>query len=433
MKPRNKYERAVDQLKSKLPKLSPARKQWFIKRCHTPQGIYTRSRIYCAECGNWHYSQFKLLEILAPVKCPSCQKELTVKHLQETNYRITKYGMAIDVYKGFQVVRLVNCIKYIKKGKPATFYVREVMQHWIDPNGRQTIFALKCRGLSAYYDEWDFWSDLEIRSGSWKHGQRQKMFTDPEFIYPRRKYIPELKRNGFAGIFYGTCPQLLFSTVLHNPKAETLLKTRQYELLKYLIERDDNNINKYWPSIKICIRNNYFVSNVSDWLDQLRLLEFFGMDTRSPKYVCPEDLQGDHTRLIKRKNRLLLKEKIAKVKEKIEKHEKEYIKSKKKYFGIAFSDGTISVQPLRSVMEFFEEGTEFGHCIFTNEYFAKKDSLLFSAQINGERIETVEVSLKRLEVSQARGLNNKPTIYHDQIVKLVNDNLPVIAKVMARK
>ena len=43
------------------------------------------------------------------------------------------------------------------------------------------------------------------------------------------------------------------------------------------------------------------------------------------------------------------------------------------------------------------------HCVFTNEYYLKADSLILSATIDGKRIETIEVSLKRMEVVQSRG------------------------------
>ena len=71
------------------------------------------------------------------------------------------------------------------------------------------------------------------------------------------------------------------------------------------------------------------------------------------------------------------------------------------------------------------------HCVFTNEYYRRDDSLILSASIDGQRLETVEVSLSRLEVAQSRGVCNKQTEYHDKIVRLVNDNMPLIQKRIA--
>ncbi|EJZ1787450.1 PcfJ domain-containing protein, partial [Shigella dysenteriae] len=44
--------------------------------------------------------------------------------------------------------------------------------------------------------------------------------------------------------------------------------------------------------------------------------------------------------------------------------------------------------------------------------------------------ETVEVSLKTLEVVQSRGLHNSNTEYHDRIVNLVNSNVNLIRQRM---
>ena len=48
---------------------------------------------------------------------------------------------------------------------------------------------------------------------------------------------------------------------------------------------------------------------------------------------------------------------------------------------------------LESVQEYLEEGKALHHCVFTNEYYLKEQSLILSARIDGKRIETIEVSL----------------------------------------
>ena len=63
--------------------------------------------------------------------------------------------------------------------------------------------------------------------------------------------------------------------------------------------------------------------------------------------------------------------------------------------------------------------------------YKKADSLILSATIDGKRIETVEVSLSQLKVVQSRRVCNKQTEYHDKIVRLVNDNMPLIQKRIA--
>ena len=72
----------------------------------------------------------------------------------------------------------------------------------------------------------------------------------------------------------------------------------------------------------------------------------------------------------------------------------------------------------------------FAWCVFSNAYYLKEDSLILSATIDGKRIETIEVSLRTLEVVQSRGVCNKNTAYHEQIVNLVNANRGLISRRM---
>jgi len=72
-------------------------------------------------------------------------------------------------------------------------------------------------------------------------------------------------------------------------------------------------------------------------------------------------------------------------------------KLKAKFIGLEFSEGSLYIRVLKDVNEFYEEGNALKHCVFTNEYFLKPDTLVFTAQINGKRIETVEVSFRNLE------------------------------------
>ena len=110
--------------------------------------------------------------------------------------------------------------------------------------------------------------------------------------------------------------------------------------------------------------------------------------------------------------------------------EKRFKELKSKFFGICFTDGTIQVHVLESVQEHLEEGVSMHHCVFSNAYYLKEDSLILSATIEGKRKETIEVSLRTLEVVQSRGICNKNTEYHEQIVNLVNANRGLISRRM---
>ncbi|KGN71777.1 hypothetical protein JT26_00450 [Porphyromonas sp. COT-108 OH1349] len=119
------------------------------------------------------------------------------------------------------------------------------------------------------------------------------------------------------------------------------------------------------------------------------------------------------------------KEAEAQRRQKAIENEERFQALKAPFFGIAFTDGTIEVRVLESVAEYMEEGKALHHCVFTNEYYLKEQSLILSASIEGKRIETIEVSLETIKVIQCRGLQNKNTEYHDRIIDLVNANQQV--------
>lgn len=70
-----------------------------------------------------------------------------------------------------------------------------------------------------------------------------------------------------------------------------------------------------------------------------------------------------------------------------------------------------------------EEGDELKHCLFTNKYYDKKDSLILSARVKNKPVETIEISLSNLKIIQARGFKNQSTTYHKKIIEMVNENM----------
>ena len=124
-------------------------------------------------------------------------------------------------------------------------------------------------------------------------------------VYPRQKLIPELKRTGYKKALYGQKPLDLFRTLLTDSKAETLLKTGYTKLLKRIMDTGWKNIDNYWQSIRICIRNGYKIKDATMWCDYIDLLRFFGKDLHNAKYVCPNDLKAEHDRYVIKKAKAL--------------------------------------------------------------------------------------------------------------------------------
>jgi len=109
---------------------------------------------------------------------------------------------------------------------------------------------------------------------------------------------------------------------------------------------------------------------------------------------------------------------------------KEFIQ---RFLGLSISNGEILIEPLKSVSEFIQEGDELHHCVFTNEYFNREDTLILSAKISGQRVETIQFDLKNMDVVQSRGLFNKNTIYHEEILKIVDQNKHLIQQCKRRE
>ena len=421
MKPKTKLQKQVAELSSKLPTITDKQKEWAIDHCFEKTGYLRKKSIWCTECGHtWQPYEGSLVNLLCGTTCPHCGKPLKIESGLKRKDDISEYYTIITRFQGFQVLRHFVSRKTCRVGYPAYYEVNEAVQSWITSEGKHVLMYRSTKMSFFYIDLWDWNSPLEIRTRSCN---RDKYNIFASFIYPVRHYIPNIKRNGFKGHFHGIRPLDMFTLLLSNPMAETLLKARQYSLLKYLSSHENINC---WPSVKICLRNNYLIQDASLWVDYIVMLTNLGKDVRNAKYVCPENLKDAHDKAMKRVQAIKEKEAIERQRAEAAKHEEEYRKMKGKFFDIEFTDGLIRIAVLHSVQEFLEEGTTMHHCVYGAGYYARKDSLILSARIDDKRIETVEVNLKTMRLVQSRGVCNKSTEYHDRIVGLVQKNIGMI-------
>ena len=425
MKPKTKLHEKVVALSALLPEISPKAKALAHEKCFDKQAVRVRKRIYCLECGHSWIDCLILTSSLFGCDCPDCGNHLEMIDSYKPFVRHHAYYCSITHIKNTQVVRMFYVTKIYHKNRKSECFSKEVMQHWINESGKITTMACKTQTMSIYYDQWVNGSDMEVRGD----GSRTSSLVNisPYYILPGRKVLSILKRNGFTGNFHSFPPQILFSLILKNNKAETLLKTNQIPLLRFL-DKQSNIVSTYWPSVRICIRNNYLVNNPSLWVDYLRMLAFSDKDLNNAKYVCPEDLRRSHDILMDRRAKIEARTKREELLQKITSKQKAYEKAKKKFFGLQFEKENLTIKPFESVIQFYDEGEKLRHCVYHSRYFEKKNSLLFSARIDDIPMETVEVTLKPLAIVQSRGLQNKPSEYHGQILNLLQKNLHVIAQ-----
>ena len=214
---------------------------------------------------------------------------------------------------------------------------------------------------------------------------------------------------------------------------ETLLKSGNIEHLRYFLSRP-KVLDRCWNSYKIAMRNKYAITDISLWCDLVYLLERLGKDLRNPHFICPPDFKAAHDLYMKKRQVQLEREREQQRREweaeQIAKEKDEYIQKKAAFLNLILTDGVIIVKVLQSVDEFYEEGKAMHHCVYTNAYYNNENSLILSARIDGQRIETVEVDLQTLKVVQSRGVCNSNTEYHDRIIKLVEDNAEQIRQRM---
>jgi hypothetical protein len=347
----------------------------------------------------------------------------------KTYCQIAEYVGFLEVIEGFQVVRIAHVSKTMRMNHAARYYFSEVLQNFINPDGKVTTMSLNVNGLSYCYDQWCFCSEMTIKDDCNRYGgfyMRQNI--SPYLIHPNMKIRPEYERNGYRGQCCGIAPHILMKEVLQDAKAETLIKMNQLDLLNYYHHKSSGPIYHYWTSIKICFRNSYIIKDASMWFDYLELLEYFGKDVKNAHYVCPENLKDVHDKLMNKKREIDRRTALIKNQEKIERDQKAFLKQKARFFDLLFTHENITIKPLQSIEEFMKEGDILHHCVYTNGYYRKPESLIMSARINDKPIETIEVSLKTLDIVQSRGLMNQDSEHHDQIVQIVRKNIDAIAQ-----
>lgn len=420
MKPKTKQQERIYSLSMELPRLEKDLESWAFETCIEHRGYTTKTAISCLSCGHiWKTKEAGKKEV-----CPACNRKLAIENSLKKKLTQLTYFAYLDVCEGFQVNRYYQMHVYHKAGTTPRIFCWEIVEQWMEPNGKNELIARNRGGMGLSGD--NFHGYLEIRD---RNAMGGKLNVYPYAIHPKSKWLPIYKRNGFKGNCGISSPYDIFANILTDSKAETLLKAKQYALLDArLTNRRTANIDTFWNSVKICIRNKYIVKDAITWLDYLDLLNYFNKDLNSPKYICPKNLKQEHDKLVAKKREVIKRQEAENKRKKAIADQAAFIEAKQKFFGLIFSDGELSVKFLETVEEFIEEGDAHKHCVFTNEYYAKEDSLIFSARIDGKPVETVELSLSTMKIIQSRGRGNRASEYNERIIKLMKKNIPVIRK-----
>ena len=420
MKPRNKKQQHIVEMSGRLRPLTTPQMQWALNSTINHYGYRLKNGMCtCMKCGHeWLESRNGMC------LCPECGTQIEIKDTKERVIREKSYFNVITTIENYQVVRMFLMIVEMRKGMKAKPAYLEIGQYFIDPKGNKTVVGLQ-RTLGYYIDSFAFGSPLEIRCDN----EAFQRISD-EWAYPHIKVSDTIKRNGFKGSCHHIHPVTLFQELLTNPKAETLMKSNDIELLRYLCARPayKSDIDKYWNTIKIAKRNGYDFKDVRMWFDYIKMLERMGRDLNSPSLIAPQDLKTAHDEYVEKVNRQRVKEQKEANRKKAEADQVKFEELKGRYIGLSMTDGTIRLHTLDSVAEYYDEGTKQHICVGSSGYYLKEDTLVFTATMGGRTIATVEISLKDFSIIQCRAFANGVCEYAAQIAGIINANKKMIAE-----
>ena len=292
-----------------------------------------------------------------------------------------------------------------------TYGITETCRFWMDGSGNSK-WQGRCLGNVFWREYWRYDTPITLK-------ERSHDFYC-QGVYAPQRIIPELKRNGYRFDFHEEAPATCFVSLLRQPQYETLWKAGYH---KFLAEtRDINQIKINWDALKICIRHDYHPNDASIWYDLMTNLRELDKDTRNHHYICPPDLKAAHDEAVRQVNILRNRQAEEAKRRELRKDAVKFSK-KKAYLGICFGNDKFKVTVLKSLQEYEDEGDAMHHCVFTNRYYAKDNSICLSARDpEGNRLATIELSLKSYKVLQCRSACNGVPPLKKEIVALVESH-----------
>lgn len=412
MKARTRKEKEVERLSKRLWPVTGSKKEYALGLI--PKEAWWRGRdfgCFCTCCGHeWEMDS-------APsetVVCPACGAELKAVRTRKENGKFYMFMAVISVCGKYQVIRFVEARRIIH-GKRVFSEAEEVVRLWIDVNGNHLTQTIKY-GVMHYNVYWKYGTCMELRNPCFS----VNFYVDG--ICGKQSVLSELRRNGYKGRLNGFTPLDVFKGLLQNSMFETLWKANRFDILKSCT--DLNRLRLEWPSVRIVLRNNYRTDDWQIWFDTMSMMRRCGMDVTNSVYVCPDDIRRVHDEVQKRLERMERRKKQVELEEKMKCVDK-VLERLSKYGEIRFCDGKWNVLTLHTAKEYFDEGNHMHHCVWSNEYWKKKDCLILSVRRNDDnaRVATVELSLSSYTIQQCRGVSNKVPEQVDDIERLIKDNM----------
>ncbi len=400
MRPRTVFQRRVTEANNRLKPLPEAQEKWVQRKIASHFSFRTKGHInVCSECG----------------------ARLEIHDTRKRIYSEKQVFSTLETVDDLQVQRIYMLHSGYRRGYKAEHEAVEIIRRWYDGDGNFAVEA-RYRERSFYVDVFRYSTTIELK----KDCDVYRTLVD-SYVAAGAKILPYFRKRGVKGRFPNVSPDKLFNGLVTDPRIETLLKSGKIKDLAYFLDHM-TELGKLWDSYKIAMRNGYCISDISLWADLVQALAYCGRDIHNAHYICPDNLKEAHDYWTKRKAQAVEKERGRKELERAMKREADFIRLKSKFFDLTISDGTIDIVVLDSIRAFKEEGETMHHCVFSNSYYDRPNSLVMSARIKGKRIETIELSLTDMKILQSRAVCNGTSEYHDRIINLLNSNLHQIAR-----
>ena len=271
MKPRTKLQFEVIANSQQLYNLDNDMLSWVKKDILEHKGYATKKRVICLDCGQKFSPD---LVIRKRAICPHCGTKIKVELTKKRTDKQHIFVGYADIIDRFQVMRYFEIISYYKAGENARYYISEIIQQWILPNGKYEYYGQN-HTLTSYVDSWN--GPMEIRNHYPNYYTPiNKYEVYPKGYHPNSEFKSEYKKYGIDANLRGLTFLEAIKFIPQYPSAETLLKRKQYSLLGYAYNHCAQ-FTRFWPSIKVCLRNNYKIKDVKIWFDYLELLQYLEM------------------------------------------------------------------------------------------------------------------------------------------------------------
>lgn len=382
--------------------------------------MYRRRKVfYCSECGSE-------IGVLTQKVCPVCHAKWKAETTEDRKGTERYYHMELEAKGDIQLCRIYRVERHTWYGKAASINVWEVERIMYAPTGERRVFSRGIQCMSWYYDAFCY-GPIKLKREYRNMGNSAELRYNLDMSSWHIRSLTEQWRykdvHSLLNLFHGDSSVL---RVIAYPYAETMLKTGQEKLFKYLVNEIRLLPRGAEHAINICTRNHYKINDPSMWLDHLEMLCYLRLDTHNAHYVCPDDLSKAHSELLVRKRKVDEKRRAErelranqrKLK-RMEKEKQSYAERWGKALEISLKGKNLSVRPLQSVDEFAAEGAAMHHCVFANEYYKKPNMILSAKDGDGNRLATIEYNIRKGTIVQCRAACNQVPARDAEIRRLI--------------